>query len=155
MVNENQAVQLGDGTVMLNARTLTPQRVQATSHDEGESFPDDEVLPAEGLTETVEGCEGSLFRWTCEDDADSPDVLYYSGVANDKLVRRDLRLYVSEDSGGSWRSLQTVDAGAVAYSNLASSRGDLVLLYERSDSYSLVFEPDEIVFYRMGTLPLL
>ena len=154
-VNENQAVQLGDGSVLLNARTLTPQRVQATSHDGGESFPDEEVLPAVGLTETVEGCEGSLFRWSCEDDADAADVLYYSGVANDKLVRRGMWIYVSEDSGVSWRSLQTVDAGAVAYSSLASSQGDLVLLYERSDSYSLVFEPDQIVFYRVGALPLL
>lgn len=69
--NECQAVELQNGSVLINARTLTPHRIQVLSHDGGLTF--DSPVRMENPYETVEGCEASMVR----DPASN--ILYYSG----------------------------------------------------------------------------
>ena len=69
--NECQAVELKNGSVLVNARTITTHRIQVLSHDGGITF--DAPTRMADLVEPVEGCEGSIVR-----DADT-NILYYSG----------------------------------------------------------------------------
>jgi sialidase-1 len=144
--NECQAVQLTNGSVLINARVLLNRRIQVISNDGGLTFGDSAI--ANGLTETVEGCEGSII-------GGDNGVLYYSGVSNNKLIRRGMQIYQSLDQGGSWQPIEVVDRGATAYSALTllpgkktDSSRQVGILYERADSLKLVFDPDQIVFWR-------
>jgi sialidase-1 len=140
--NECQAVELGNKSVLINSRTLTPQRVQILSNDAGDSFETPQI--AVGLTETIEGCEGSIVR-----DA-STNTIYFSNPNNDALIRRNMTVFASIDEGSSWLPLVVVDPGATSYSALViTAPEELAILYERSDSFNLIFEPDQIVFWRV------
>jgi len=147
LVNEGQAVELRNGSVLVNARTLTTYRVQIRSDDGGITFGSPRIVP--GLVEPLEGCEGSFIR----DPHD--DVLYYSGSFTSKLVRQNMTVLRSLDEGQSWSVMASVDAGSTSYSSLQllpASEGNsrvLALLYERADNLSIIFEPDEIVLYKM------
>jgi sialidase-1 len=148
LFNENQAVQLNDGRILINARVVSRHRVQVLSDDEGLSFSTP-VVPS-GLTETIEGCEGSLLQWS--EEGSNKDKLYFSNPNNPALIRRNMTVFTSHDEGASWSVLKQIDAGAVSYSALVVHSGDLTILYERSNEFNVVFEPDEIVFYRIGHL---
>lgn len=143
--NECQAVELSDGSVLINARTVTNQRVQVLSKDGGLTFGPPSI--AEGLIQPLEGCEGSMVYDVTEDR------LFFSDPANRSLVRQNMTVFQSIDHGASWQPLLTVDTGAVAYSALQMvyeyGKSGLALLYERSEVLQLVFEPDQIVFYRV------
>jgi hypothetical protein len=64
----------------------------------------------------------------------------------------------STDDGRSWAEHVTVDRGEVSYSSLvvlppllsspSSAPAELGLLYERSDTFAIVFDPDQILFVR-------
>ena len=65
-----------------------------------------------------------------------------------------MTIFKSMDDGLTWSVLNNVDRGAVSYSALQilpnlNQGNSLVLLYERSNNIQIVFEPDEIVFYRI------
>lgn len=151
--NECQAVQLSNSSVLINARTLTNRRIQVLSHDGGLTFDEPTVMA--DLTEPLEGCEGSLVR------APISNVLYFSDPNNPSLVRHNMTVFQSLDDGASWQVLHMVDGGAVAYSSLqvipsnqqeeadGFEQEGLELLYERSNEANLVFEPDEIVYWRV------
>jgi sialidase-1 len=151
--NECQAVQLGNGSVLINARTVLPHRIQLISDDGGLTFGEPYI--ADGLVEPIEGCEGSTIRYAGDDH--TPPVLFYSGPNNDLLFRRNMTIMRSYDEGASWSPMVCVDRGEVSYSSmvilplLSPRRGtaaDIGLLYERSDSLQVVFEPDEVLFLR-------
>lgn len=142
LLNENQAVELKNKSVLINARTLVSRRIQVISNDGGLTFDSPYVVP--GLVEAFEGCEGSIVR------DPSTEFLYYSGTNSPTLVRRNMTVFQSNDEGASWTVLKTVDLGSVAYSALVIlSQGKLGLLYERSDVETLIFEPQEIRFWRV------
>ena len=66
-----------------------------------------------------------------------------------------MTVFESRDNGMSWDVLVNVDRGAVSYSAMqvvSHERGgsSLYLLYERSNSIQIVFDPDEIVLYRIS-----
>jgi sialidase-1 len=161
--NECQAVELANGTVLINARTVSTHRLQVLSHDGGLTF--DEPYLVEGLVEPIEGCEGSLIRFPGDEKTSSPPVLLFSGPNNNGLYRRNMTLMKSFDNGITWDTHRVVDRGAVSYSALQiipalplsshdpevsenSSPPEVGLLYERSNVLQIVFEPDEILFVR-------
>jgi sialidase-1 len=148
--NECQAVELFNGDVLINARTITNRRVQVVSHDGGVTFPDEEVYVPEDLKQPLEGCEGSLVR----DPAN--DILYFSDPISTSVVRLNMTIMKSLDEGRSWKHHATVDGGAVAYSSMQINplNNQLELLYERSNSAELVFEPDEIVYWQVSSSSL-
>jgi sialidase-1 len=152
--NECQAVELKNGSVLINARTVSTHRIQVISNDGGLTF--DEPQQVRGLYEPIEGCEGSVVRYL--EGGSVSDALFYSGPNTNGLFRRNMTIMTSRDDGASWAAAKggLVDAGAVSYSSLQvlpslalAGRHDLGLLYERSNTLSLGFEPDEICFWRL------
>lgn len=189
LVNENQAVQLKNGSVLINARTLLNHRVQLVSDDGGLTFND--PYEVSDLVQPLEGCEGSMTR------DPFTNTLYFSDPFTHHLIRTNLTIFTSQDEGLSWQELRRVDRGSVAYSSLSiypspyllgkghvdtgeshytgmtkqllstdhtivdhdsengigtdklSLRRGLEVLYERSDKVSLVFEPLEIVYWKV------
>jgi sialidase-1 len=151
--NECQAVELGNGTLLINARTVSTHRIQVMSHDGGLTFED--PYQVNGLVEPIEGCEGSLIRYP--GDQKTPSVLLYSGPNNNGLFRRNMTVMKSFD-GLTWETHRIVDRGAVSYSSLqiippllsvtSGETDEIGLLYERSNVMQIVFEPDEILFVR-------
>ena len=80
-VNELQAAQMPDDTVIVNSRVLNDKRVISTSTDEGKTFETNKV--ADTLRQTFQGCEGSMIYHH------EQDRLLYSGVQG----RLPLRIY--------------------------------------------------------------
>lgn len=94
------------------------------------------------LIEPLEGCKGSIVR-----DMNS-NILYFSDPFDKSLIRKNMTVFKSLDEGLTWDLVMNIDDGAVAYSSLqAQLDGILEILYERSDSFNVIFEPDEIVYY--------
>ena len=152
--NECQAVQLRNGSVLINARTVSTHRIQVLSNDGGATFEAPQQVA--GLAEPIEGCEGSVVRFS-EAGSSGEDALFYSGPNTNKIFRRNMAIMTSRDDGASWTEVVVVDAGSVSYSSLQvvpalaperAGKFDLALLYERSNTLSVVFEPDEICLWR-------
>lgn len=144
-VNECQAVELKNGSVLINSRSLTNVRIQIISNDGGLSFNE---LPyvVSGLTQPLEGCEGSFVRDPVN------EIMYFSDPYTDSPVRTNLTVFKSYDEGLNWDIYQSIDRGSVAYSslNVISNNGGLEILYERSDNVSLIFTPDQIIYYKIN-----
>ena len=148
MANECQAVELANGNILIAARTISTYRIQIISSDGGITFQAPTVVPHDYLQQTIEGCEGSIVR------DPSTGALYFSNPNNDLLIRRNMTVFKSLDDGQSWIEFAAVDKGAVSYSSMqiyssTSSSTELLLLYERSNTMQIVFDPDEIVLYKM------
>lgn len=146
--NECQAVELKDGSVLINARTVTNRRIQVVSTDGGITFGPPTVVDT--LYQPLEGCEGSIVR----DPASN--TLYFSDPFTHTLTRVNMTILQSTDDGATWSVHTSVDAGSVSYSALSivpaamgASHSGLELLYERSDNITIVFDPDQIVYWRV------
>ena len=146
LANECQAVELTNGSVLINARTLTNHRIQLLSNDGGITFTDPSVVDT--LIQPLEGCEGSIVR-----DA-LTSYLYFSDPYTRTLTRLNMTIFISKDEGSTWEFFRSVDTGSVAYSSMQSfineqGQSALEILYERSDNATVVFEPQEIVYWRV------
>jgi sialidase-1 len=160
-VNENQAVELLNGSILINGRSFAtftkPRRLQTMSHDGGETFGN--VTFVHHLKQPFNGCQGSIVGPLVEIN-DTVGSLYFTGP--DSILKRDhLTLFVSKDSGQTWNKLLLVDSGASGYSSLqiisrnSSTIGNrfdhinhstLGLLYEQSDVDALIMAPDRFVY---------
>eukprot|EP00930_Biecheleria_cincta_P087173 TRINITY_DN76423_c0_g1_i1.p1 TRINITY_DN76423_c0_g1~~TRINITY_DN76423_c0_g1_i1.p1 ORF type:complete len:628 (-),score=79.70 TRINITY_DN76423_c0_g1_i1:358-2241(-) len=144
--NENQLVELANGSVLMNARSLStgsPQwRVQSRSDDEGESFKPTHFTH---IPQPFNGCQGSTLG-----PGGPSDVVYVAGPNPDansilqallsshcpqlKLTgRRNLTIWKSVDGGTTYPHLHTLDPGLAAQTSLQFYRGSLVVLHEQSD----------------------
>jgi len=147
MINENSAVQLTNGSVLVNARSLANPfinqvRIQAISNDQGQSF--ESMGFVRELPQPVNGCQGSTVR------SEVTGHLFFSGP-DSKLFRTKLSIWMSKDEGGSWQKRVLVDMGASGYSSMQVQGSDIVsILYEQSDKVRFVMEPDRFIF---KTLP--
>lgn len=146
--NENQLVELRNGSVLLNARSFATgsrqARVQARSDDGGRNFTPTRFVPE--LPEPFNGCQGSIAAgvngtvYVSHPDPQpnrglTPAVLRLLG-ANINLTGRDhLTVWRSHDEGATYPHKLLVDPGAAGYSSLqaGSAPGELWLLYEQSD----------------------
>lgn len=183
LANECQAVQLTNGSVLINARTVSNNRVQVLSNDGGITFEPPTV--ADTLVQPLEGCEGSIISatpatrtaTTTNDNktASHSSTLFFSVPFTHTVTRVNMTLFRSDDEGATWQTFAAVDQGAVAYSSLqvqhlpgaapariktaastitpTDGTGTTIvvveLLYERSNTTQLVFDPDQIVYWRV------
>jgi sialidase-1 len=142
--NEVQITQLPNGEIYLNARSLWTHRMGAWSADGGETFTKPVVV--EGLTNPLIGCQGSTIS-----DPDT-GLIFYSGPTTNvaSFLRYEMTLFYSFDGGHSFSSVSVLREGSAGYSSLQfSPTGDLLILYEWSESITLEFMPDHISFQKL------
>jgi len=154
--NEDQLVELRDGSILLNSRSFSTgssqYRVQSKSVDGGETFSPSRFVYE--IPEPFNGCQGSIVSNTNgtlflshpnpqENKGIAASVLRLLG-GNVNLTGRDhMTLWKSEDDGESYEVAQLIDEGASGYSSLqtdhsgaghvASEKEALWILYEQSD----------------------
>ena len=126
--NETAVVELADGRLYFNARNhrgTGPARVHAWSSDGGRTLDS----PYEGIAGvTAPGIQGSVLR--------VGDRLLMSTPV-DPSVRRELTVFVSDDSGLSWRPGVVVHPGMSGYSDLvALPDGRVGIFYEAGETSS-------------------
>lgn len=125
MCNESQAVELKDGSVMLNMRTYTGnnRRLVAISKDGGETFT--KPIEDKELIEPV--CQGSILRLPGEGGG-----ILFSNPAS--LKRENMTVRLSRDEGKTWTFSRVLHAGPAAYSCLTVlANGEIGCLYERGE----------------------
>ena len=121
--NETQVAELANGDLIMNARNqgARRERLVTVSHDGGETWEKVRFEPQ--LPDPV--CQGSILRFSFK-----PDMLVFSN-ANDTKSRRNGTLRFSYDSGKTWTTSTTIEAGSFAYSSLCKISNDTIgLLYE-------------------------
>ncbi|MDQ8168493.1 MAG: argininosuccinate lyase [Gemmatimonadota bacterium] len=118
-VDENEVVELADGTVQLNARA-TPYRLVAASRDGGAHYG---ALRADS-TLVDPANNAALIR--------TPGgALLFSNTA-DRTARQRLTVRKSCDGGATWPVSRVLEPGAAAYSTMAVlPDGDVGVLFER------------------------
>ena len=145
--SESQAVELQNGSILINSRGESRHRIASISHDFGASF--EPSFWFDDLVDEATGCEGSTIRHP------NSGYLYYSGVSPNVLdvLRYNMTIYRSKDEGQSWAMVTHVDKWSSAYSALVDmkqtdhSEFDFIgLLYESAEIIRPVFIPDRIYF---------
>ena len=125
-VNECQAVELNDGTLMLNMRNYDrtkKSRAVSTSKDNGNSWSTIYRDPV--LIEPI--CQASLIT--------NNGTLLFSNPASTS-GRTNMTVHVSKDNGKTWPVSKTIHKGPAAYSSLTMlSDGSIGLFYERGKKY--------------------
>lgn len=125
MCNESQAVELADGSVMLNMRTYmgNNRRLVAVSKDGGETFSPRVEDPA--LIEPV--CQASILRLP----GPGGGILFCNPAS---LRRERMTVRLSRDEGKTWPVAKVLHPGPAAYSCLTVlPTGEVGCLYERGD----------------------
>jgi sialidase-1 len=140
-VNECQAVELGDGSVMINLRSYRANqkcRAVSISKDGGETWS--AITDDATLIEPI--CQASLVRFA-GDATHKPMLLFCNPASQQK--REKLTLRISHDEGRTWPIAKLIYEGSSAYSCLTVLPDATVgCLYER-DNYG------KITFVRVGT----
>jgi sialidase-1 len=132
-VNECQAVELQDGTIMMNMRNYDRSqtaRAVATSADGGVTWSSVRHDPA--LVEPI--CQASFLRYTRRPPDDRNRLLFSNPAHAEAGRRRDLTVRLSYDEGGTWPVRRVLWAGPAAYSSLAVLPGGrIACLFEAGD----------------------
>ena len=138
--NENQVVELQDGRLLMNSRTIVGGRLISYSSDDGETWTEQRRT---NLPSPLFGVQGSTLAQTL---GDGSELLYYSGPDSSSEIRLDMTLFASVDAGRSWSRVLLVEAGQVGYSSLVHMQnGNIAVLYGFSEEVALLFIPGKIV----------
>jgi sialidase-1 len=132
---ENAIVQLNDGSIMLNARSMgkSTYRTVYTTPDLGKTWVEH---PTNIKVLSEPGCHASLFKHTYSVNGMKRSVLLFSNPDSDKKRER-MTLKVSFDEGMTWPEKYWIllDEGRSAYSSIASiDEGTIGILYEGSQA---------------------
>ena len=143
----SQAIELENGSVLINSRGASVERIGSISHDFGDTF--DESFYFEGLGDMKTGCEGSMVRH------ENSGMIYYSGIMPDvhdtEVLRYNMTVWRSGDDAMEWEYMDVIDVWSSAYSamvTLPKQSNDIVdaigILYENAEIVRTVFIPDHI-----------
>ena len=150
-VNENQIVELPDGTLMMNARNYNDKhsRAVAYSKDGGDTWSD--IIFDYQLVESK--CQGSILNFG---NYHGRNMLLFSNPAV-PVGRTHMTIKTSFDNGKSWSNAKLITAGPAAYSCLTKlPNGNIGLFYEMGESNAyqtmqfISFPPGEL--FSAGTL---
>ncbi len=134
--NEVQAVELVDGTVMLNARVQGGNKCRnvATSSDGGETWTTLREVPE--LIEPV--CQGSIIRLSDPLDGRRSRILFSNPAS--QAGRRNGTVRLSYDEGNTWAVSRVICQGSFAYSSLTVlPDGTIGCLFEADQYRSIRF----------------
>lgn len=138
---ECQAVQLADGSIMLNCRTESPTKLRtvAVTHDLGITWKPHSTN-RKGIIEP--NCNGSLYRFDYDQDGEAQSVLLFANP-HSQQGRTHHSIQVSFDEGKTWpkeyRLLLDEGRGAGYPSLSRIDSKHIGIVYEGSGSH-LVFE---------------
>lgn len=145
-VNECQAVELADGTLMMNMRNYDRSktaRAVATSFDGGITWS--KVTHDPVLVEPV--CQASFLRYTLRPEHDRNRLLFSNPAHARKGDRLDMTVRLSYDEGKTWPVSRLLHPGPSAYSCLTIlPDGDIACLYEAGEKHY----SEKIVFARFS-----
>ena len=134
-VNECQAVELIDGTILINMRNYDrskTMRAVAASTDGGMTWSAVRHDPA--LVEPV--CQASLLRYTMQPPDGRNRLLFSNPAHAEPGQRRDMTVRMSEDEGKTRPVSRVLWPGAAAYSCLAVlPGGDIARLFEAGEEH--------------------
>lgn len=133
--NECQAIELIDGTVLMNMRSYHGQnrRATATSADGGQTWSD--VTLDFSLVEPV--CQASILRYTAQPEYARNRVLFSNPASTDRS-RMTVRL--SYDECKTWPVIKALHTGSAAYSCLVVLPDmSIGCLYECADYSKITF----------------
>eukprot|EP01084_Bolivina_argentea_P106603 190717_1 len=147
--NESQAVELKNGSLLINSRGHKKYRIGTISNDFGNTFEPSFLF--NDLLEEKGGCEGSMIKHSLS------KYLYFSGITPQidatESLRYNLTVYISKNEGNTWEYIETVDVWSSAYSALVSlekqsndKQDTIAILYENAEIVRTVFIPDHISF---------
>jgi sialidase-1 len=131
-MNECAAVELSDGTLLLNSRSYRGKACRgiSLSRDGGQTW--EPTTDDSTLVESV--CQASLIRYSWPDDSKTgKNFLLFCNPAVPR-GRNHLTVRLSNDEGKTWPFSRLICEGSSAYSSLAVlPGGEIGLLYERDD----------------------
>ena len=120
--SEPQVVVLGNGSLLMNARTIAgkgEQRTLVTSTDWGQTWQ-----PAKEVTALVENhCQGCLYRCFRSGSQDQFDLIFTQPSIR---KRAEVHAWLSADEGKSWPFAQPIWRGPSAYTALIRNQDGLV-----------------------------
>jgi sialidase-1 len=139
--NETQVVELTDGSLLFSRRNA-PNRVMLISEDKGESW----TQPVANPYLPDPDCQGSLIRYTRQDQGDSKNRLLFSNpfsgaigagtVESDPRGRFNVTVRMSYDEGKSWPVAKLIRKGPGAYSSMTVlPDGSVGILFETGETY--------------------
>ncbi|MDD3788827.1 MAG: sialidase family protein [Petrimonas sp.] len=140
--NESSAVELPNGTVLLNMRNMNQQekhRLQAVSADGGATLGE-----MQHITQLIEPvCQANIINYT--KNGNITNTLLFSNPHS--TVRKNMTIQISRDGGRNWKKAATVFEGHSAYSDMTVfNNGDVGILYENGDENAY----DRITFQRIS-----
>lgn len=145
--SESQAIELENGSILINSRGASSYRIGTISNDFGDTFQNS-FLWKDLLDETT-GCEGSMIKHPMSGN------IYYSGLTPDEFteLRFNLTIHKSTDNAKTWQFIDIIDFWTSAYSALIplekqsnNNQDTIGILYENALEIRLVFIPDHISF---------
>jgi len=145
-MNECEAVELADGSVLLSMRNYygRNQRAFALSRDGGLSWSEPKHHPQIYCPT----CQASILRYSLAAE-DGNNRILYSGPGGPG--RRNLTIRMSEDEGRTWPVAKVLYAGSSAYSDLVLlPDGKVGCLYERDNYGKITFARFDIEWLEAG-----
>lgn len=129
--SETLAVELSDGTVMLNIRNESPEHRRAVTRGPDGASGWSEIRFDDALVEPI--CMGSLLKVGDNLLFANPDSTEPRDPENPEgnWKRQNLSVRISEDDGATWKYKRVIEPGVSGYSDLASDPdGNIFCVYE-------------------------
>ena len=127
--HECQAVELEDGSVLLNMRSYHGEHRRAIARSRDGGLTWSKVKLCEALIEPV--CQGSFVRFMKASESSKNRVLFSNPAATERIK---MTVRVSYDEGETWAVSKLLHGGPSAYSSLAILPDKTIgCLYERGD----------------------
>jgi len=125
--NECQAMELADGTIMMNMRSYHGKNRRAISSSKDGGVTWSSPTLDDSLIEPV--CQASLIRYS----ATGTNLVLFSNPASTRREKMTVR--ISRDDAQTWLAAKVLHSGPSAYSCLAVLPGNrIACLYERGDN---------------------
>jgi sialidase-1 len=139
--NETQVVELVDGTLLFSRRGMKSRRIMY-SKDQGASWSQ----PVPDLDLPDPDCQGSMIRYTREDEGASKNRILFSNplsgnlgvgfVTSDPRGRYNVTVRMSYDEGKTWPVAKRIQTGPGAYSSMTVfPDGSIGILYETGNAF--------------------
>lgn len=137
--SECMAVQLSDGSIMLNMRAGRQGRIVCTTRDLGETWVEH---PTSEKTLIEPGCMASLHKHICHQDGETKSILLFSNP-NSRTDRDYITIKVSYDNGNTWPKDKWIlldEHSGMGYSCLTSVNDSVIGIFYECSQADIAFQ---------------